>query len=144
MLDAGSALGRNCGPLLISKRQISREEVAAGGLRIAIPGVYTTANFLLGLAFPEAKDRTPLVFSEIEGALLDGRFDAAEIDRDLAAIDRLCANTTATFEQLFRSVNSVRLHDVQPKDGRFVATSYEVLVKEPGKPAQLKVAGAKS
>ena len=29
------------------------------------------ANFLLGLAFPEAKDRTPLVFSEIEGALRD-------------------------------------------------------------------------
>ena len=79
LLDAGSALGRNCGPLLISKRQISREEVAAGGLRIAIPGVYTTANFLLGLAFPEAKDRTPLVFSEIEGALLDGRFDAGLI-----------------------------------------------------------------
>jgi 1,4-dihydroxy-6-naphthoate synthase len=28
LLDAGSALGRNCGPLLISKRPISREEVA--------------------------------------------------------------------------------------------------------------------
>ena len=47
LLDAGSALGRGCGPLLISKREISRHEVAAGGLRIAIPGVYTTANFLL-------------------------------------------------------------------------------------------------
>ena len=52
LLDAGSALGRNCGPLLISKRAISRDEVAAGRLRIAIPGKYTTANFLLGLAFP--------------------------------------------------------------------------------------------
>jgi 1,4-dihydroxy-6-naphthoate synthase len=79
LLDAGSALGRNCGPLLISARPIPAEDVRAGHLRIAIPGVYTTANFLLGLAFPEATDRTPLVFSEIEGALLDGRFDAGLI-----------------------------------------------------------------
>jgi len=79
LLDSGSALGRNCGPLLISARPISQDEVRQGTLRIAIPGVYTTANFLLGLAFPEARDRTPLVFSEIEGALLDGRFDAGLI-----------------------------------------------------------------
>jgi 1,4-dihydroxy-6-naphthoate synthase len=79
LLDAGSALGRNCGPLLISKRPIARDEIAAGGLRIAIPGVYTTANFLLGLAFPKAQDKTALVFSEIEGALQDERFDAGLI-----------------------------------------------------------------
>jgi 1,4-dihydroxy-6-naphthoate synthase len=79
LLDAGSALGRNCGPLLISKRAISRDEVAAGRLRIAIPGKYTTANFLLGLAFPQAQDKTALVFSEIEPALLQDRFDAGLI-----------------------------------------------------------------
>ena len=79
LLDAGSALGRNCGPLLISKRAISRDEVAAGRLRIAIPGKYTTANFLLGLAFPQAQDKTALVFSEIESALLQVRFDAGLI-----------------------------------------------------------------
>lgn len=79
LLDAGSALGRNCGPLLISKRAISREEVARGGVRIAIPGKYTTANFLLSLAFPAATDKTELLFSDIEGALLDGRFDAGLI-----------------------------------------------------------------
>ncbi len=79
LLDAGSALGRNCGPLLISKRPISREEVAAGTVRIAIPGKYTTANFLLGLAFPAARDKRELLFSDIEGAVLDGRFDAGLI-----------------------------------------------------------------
>ena len=79
LLDAGSALGRNCGPLLISKRAISQDEVAAGTLRIAIPGTFTTANFLLGLAFPKAQDKTPLVFSEIEPALLADRFDAGLI-----------------------------------------------------------------
>jgi 1,4-dihydroxy-6-naphthoate synthase len=79
LLDAGSALGRNCGPLLISKRTISKEEVAAGAVRIAIPGKYTTANFLLGLAFPRAWDRTELVFSEIEPALLSEKYDAGLI-----------------------------------------------------------------
>jgi 1,4-dihydroxy-6-naphthoate synthase len=79
LLDAGSALGRNCGPLLISKREIAKQEVAAGALRIAIPGKYTTANFLLGLAFPQAQDKTALVFSAIETALLDEQFDAGLI-----------------------------------------------------------------
>ncbi|MBI3490339.1 MAG: 1,4-dihydroxy-6-naphthoate synthase [Acidobacteria bacterium] len=79
LLDAGSALGRNCGPLLIAKRAISTEEVAAGHLRIAIPGKYTTANFLCGLAFPRARNKTELVFSAIESALLDDEFDAGLI-----------------------------------------------------------------
>ena len=79
LLDAGSALGNNCGPLLISKRDIPRTEVAAGGVRIAIPGRFTTANFLCGLAFPQAQDKTPIVFSDIEPAVLAGRFDAGVI-----------------------------------------------------------------
>jgi 1,4-dihydroxy-6-naphthoate synthase len=79
LLDAGSALGRNCGPLLISKRPISPADVAAGNVRIAIPGTYTTANFLLGLAFPEARDKTELVFSSIEGAVLEDAYDAGLI-----------------------------------------------------------------
>ena len=79
LLDAGSALGRRCGPLVISKRPISPSEVAEGGLRLAIPGRYTTANFLCSLAFPRAQDKTPLLFSEIEPAVLDGRFDAGVI-----------------------------------------------------------------
>ena len=79
LLDAGSALGTNCGPLLISKRAVTADEVAGGRLRIAIPGKYTTANFLLGLAVPAATDKTELVFSEIEPALLDGRYDAGLI-----------------------------------------------------------------
>jgi 1,4-dihydroxy-6-naphthoate synthase len=79
LLDAGSALGRGCGPLLISARPIAREQVVESALRIAIPGKYTTANFLLELAFPQVRDKTALVFSEIEDAVLDGRFDAGLI-----------------------------------------------------------------
>jgi 1,4-dihydroxy-6-naphthoate synthase len=79
LLDAGSALGRNCGPLLISKRAIPIEEVAAGALRIVIPGKYTTANLLLSLACPSARDKTELVFSAIEPALLEEKYDAGLI-----------------------------------------------------------------
>lgn len=79
MLHAGSALGRNCGPLLISKRPIAADEVATGHLRIAIPGKYTTANLLLGLAFPAATQTTPMLFSDIEGAVQREEFDAGVI-----------------------------------------------------------------
>jgi 1,4-dihydroxy-6-naphthoate synthase len=79
LLDAGSALGRNCGPLLIGRRLISHDEVAAGKLRVAIPGRYTTANFLFSLAFPNALDKTELLFSDIEGAVLRGEYDAGLI-----------------------------------------------------------------
>lgn len=79
LLNAGSALGRGCGPLLISKRSISQAEVASGRVRIAIPGMYTTANFLLGLAFPDARDKTEVLFSAIESAVLDGHYDAGLI-----------------------------------------------------------------
>jgi 1,4-dihydroxy-6-naphthoate synthase len=79
LLDAGSALGNNCGPLVISKRAIAPAEVAEGRVRLAIPGRFTTANFLCGLAFPQAQDKTPVLFSDIEPAVLAGRFDAGVI-----------------------------------------------------------------
>jgi len=79
MLNAGSALGRNCGPLLISKRPVTIDEVTTGALRIATPGRYTTASLLLGLAFPAATDTTPMVFSEIEGVVASGDYDAGVI-----------------------------------------------------------------
>jgi hypothetical protein len=53
--------------------------VAAGRLKIAIPGKFTTANLLLGLAFPQARNTTELVFSAIETAVLNDEFDAGLI-----------------------------------------------------------------
>jgi 1,4-dihydroxy-6-naphthoate synthase len=79
LLDAGSALGRGCGPLLIAAREIPLDQVASGASRIAIPGEYTTANLLLSLAFPEARNKAVMVFSEIEDAVLAGRADAGVI-----------------------------------------------------------------
>ena len=77
LLDAGSALGNNCGPLLIAKELIPFDKVPE--LKVAIPGKYTTANFLFSLAFPEARNKTELVFSAIEQAVLDEEFQAGLI-----------------------------------------------------------------
>jgi 1,4-dihydroxy-6-naphthoate synthase len=77
LLDAGSALGNNCGPLLISKSQLTDDQVNTG--KIAIPGKYTTANFLLSLAFPNAKNKVETLFSDIEKNVLSGKVDAGLI-----------------------------------------------------------------
>ncbi len=77
LLDAGAALGRGCGPLLISKRPLLPEEI--NPLRIAVPGAYTTANLLLSIAYPQAFNKEMMVFSEIEEAVLSGRCEAGVI-----------------------------------------------------------------
>jgi len=77
LLDAGSALGRNCGPLLIAKQALDDQQINAGP--IAIPGKYTTANFLLGLAYPAAKNKKEILFSDIEGAVLEEKVTAGLI-----------------------------------------------------------------
>jgi 1,4-dihydroxy-6-naphthoate synthase len=77
LLNSGSALGSNCGPLLISKKNFSLNEV--NRLRIAIPGRYTTANFLMGFAFPDATEKVEMLFSDIEGAVSRGEVDAGVI-----------------------------------------------------------------
>lgn len=85
LLDAGSALGFGVGPLLICKDPKLAQELQqyAGALlpqhlqnlRVGIPGKFTTANFLLGLAFPLLQNKEQLVFSDIETALLQGDID---------------------------------------------------------------------
>ncbi len=77
LLRSGSALGNNCGPLLIAKEAIDLADIP--GQVIGIPGKYTTANFLCGLAFPTAGKKREYLFSEIEGALLAGDIDVGLI-----------------------------------------------------------------
>jgi 1,4-dihydroxy-6-naphthoate synthase len=80
LLDAGSALGKGCGPLLIAKSdEIKNNKLKIKNAKIAIPGKYTTANFLFSLAFPDAKNKVELLFSEIEDAVLNGKADAGLI-----------------------------------------------------------------
>jgi 1,4-dihydroxy-6-naphthoate synthase len=73
LLNTGSALGYNAGPLLITKNLNAKIE------SVAIPGKYTTANFLLSLAKPELKNKTEMLFSDIEEAVLKGKVDAGLI-----------------------------------------------------------------
>ena len=73
ILDSGSALGWNNGPLLISKRPVDKGEIQ--NLKIAIPGLYTTANLLFSIAWPEAGNKKEYLFSDIEDALINEEVD---------------------------------------------------------------------
>jgi len=79
LLNAGSALGKGVGPLVISKKNTpySREDIQQS--TIAIPGTHTTANLLLNFAFPEAKQTRPMIFSEIEHAVLSAETELGVI-----------------------------------------------------------------
>jgi 1,4-dihydroxy-6-naphthoate synthase len=77
LLTSGSALGYKNGPLLISKRKIYNDEVT--GLKVAIPGKYTTANLLFSIVFPSVNEKKEYLFSDIEEAILDGEVDAGVI-----------------------------------------------------------------
>lgn len=75
LLDSGSALGRNCGPLLIKKPTTTLTSES----KIAIPGKYTTANMLLSIAYPEYQNKVQMLFSEIENDVINGSVDVGLI-----------------------------------------------------------------
>ncbi len=80
LLHAGAALGFGVGPLLIAPTEYSAEMLKKHPeWVVAIPGKYTTANFLLSIAFPELQHKTEMVFSQIEGALLKKEIDLGVI-----------------------------------------------------------------
>ena len=75
LLDSGSALGSNCGPLLIKKP----ETILTSESKIAIPGKYTTANMLLSIAFPEYQNKVETLFSDIENDVIETKVEAGLI-----------------------------------------------------------------
>src|SRR5882724_366987 len=78
VLNAGGALGKGVGPLLIAKHAISDLQ-AVNNMTIAIPGQNTTAHMLFSLAFPKCRQKKFMVFSDIEEAVLSGQVDAGVI-----------------------------------------------------------------
>lgn len=65
LLNAGSALGKGVGPLLISNtEQVENSEV--GNRTIALPGANTTANLLFSFAYPKAEKKQFMRFDTIE------------------------------------------------------------------------------
>jgi 1,4-dihydroxy-6-naphthoate synthase len=77
LLDAGSALGKGCGPLLV--KPSNGKKLDLKNSIIAIPGKHTTANFLLSIAHPEASNKVEVLFSDIEDAVIKGEVDAGLI-----------------------------------------------------------------
>lgn len=73
VLTSGSALGRGNGPLLVAREEV---DTADNSLRIAVPGVHTTANLLIQRLFPAFINRTPILFSQIADRVAAGEFDA--------------------------------------------------------------------
>jgi 1,4-dihydroxy-6-naphthoate synthase len=89
LLNAGGALGKGVGPMLIYKKDVNNvldnKFVQNEGkpnietMTVAVPGLNTTAHLLFSLAFPLVKNKKFLVFNEIEDAVLSGKVDAGVI-----------------------------------------------------------------
>jgi len=77
LLDAGSALGRGCGPLLVARQPLAR--AALHEKKIAIPGRYTTAAMLLRLFAPQCDNLVVMRFDRIMPAVAAGEVDAGVI-----------------------------------------------------------------
>jgi 1,4-dihydroxy-6-naphthoate synthase len=77
LLRSGGALGRGCGPLVVSGNFNDMGELR--GKRIAVPGRYTTAYLLLRLFDPSLDNVVFLPFHEIMGAVASGAADAGVI-----------------------------------------------------------------
>lgn len=77
LLHSGSALGRGCGPLIVTKKKIQYAELSRKS--IAIPGKMTTAYLLLMLFNPEIKKIIEMPFDRIINAVSLGTVDAGLI-----------------------------------------------------------------
>lgn len=77
ILDSGSALGHNNGPLVVSRRKMYPDEL--DNALIAIPGKYTTANLLFSIFWPGASRKREYIFSDIPEAVMSGEVDAGLI-----------------------------------------------------------------
>src|SRR5687768_5477378 len=79
LLNAGSAVGKGVGPLIItdSQQEITDDEINQAS--IILPGIHTTANLLFTYAYPDATDKKFMLFSAIEDALVNKEADLGVI-----------------------------------------------------------------
>ena len=71
ILNSGSALGLGVGPLLVSRSPVDPWNLHS--MKVAVPGLHTTANLLLSIFFPQITNKEVMIFSNIEQAVADGR-----------------------------------------------------------------------
>ena len=79
ILRSGGALGRGCGPLVVTRPGVARDLSAVRDLRVAIPGERTTAFMLLQLALGGRPHTTQMRFDRIIPAVANGEVDAGLI-----------------------------------------------------------------
>ena len=79
LLNAGSAIGKGVGPILISDSHQGLTDDEINQASVALPGVNTTANLLFSFAYPEAIDKKFMIFSAIEDALFNKEVDLGVI-----------------------------------------------------------------
>ncbi len=70
LINSGSALGFNNGPLLVAGTKKKPDELK--GKPIAIPGKFTTANLLMGVLYPWLMNKYEYLFSDIEDIVSKG------------------------------------------------------------------------
>ena len=76
VLDAGAALGRGCGPLIVAREPARLGDLATK--RVAVPGLGTTAYALLRMFGPR-HEPVPMRFDEVMPAVAGGEVDAGLI-----------------------------------------------------------------
>ena len=77
LLGSGGALGRGCGPLLVTKdiKDLGKDQLR----RIAIPGKLTTAALLLQMYLPYSCELVEMRFDYIMNAVMRGEVDGGVI-----------------------------------------------------------------
>ncbi len=76
LMACGGSVGENYGPMIIATKALRLEDLSR--IRIAVPGVMTTAYLTLKLFAPEVQTAT-VPFDQIIPAVLAGEFDAGLI-----------------------------------------------------------------
>jgi 1,4-dihydroxy-6-naphthoate synthase len=76
LMSCGGSVGEGYGPMIVANRKISPDQVRK--LRVAIPGILTTAYLALKLFAPEIETAT-VPFDRIIPEILAGRYDAGLI-----------------------------------------------------------------
>src|SRR5205814_2122974 len=69
LLNAGSALGKGVGPLLVGNKADRDFVSTMNEYTVGIPGEHTTAHLLFSLAFPTVAQKKFMLFSNIENAV---------------------------------------------------------------------------
>jgi 1,4-dihydroxy-6-naphthoate synthase len=77
ILKSGAALGYNCGPLVVAPKGCDLSVLHAN--TIAVPGIWTTANLLLGLYLKNTPNVIPISFETIMPSVQQGQYAAGVI-----------------------------------------------------------------